>query len=239
MDTTAVLPALLITAAVLGALHTLVGVDHYLPIALLAREARWSLPRLWATTALFGLGHVLASVAIASVGLGLGAAVDSIAKLDGARGSIAAQALLVLGLGYGAWGILRVRRRKQHSHPHVHLDGNVHAHGHSHEVEHAHVHPSGRLHGIALRMLLVILLVGPCEALLPLLTATGIAGEWFASAAVVAVFGSVTIATMVGLATAANLGLAWSRAAVLERFAAAVSGFAMAACGLAILWFEF
>ncbi len=49
---------LLWTAASLGLLHTLLGPDHYLPFAMMARAGRWSRAKTAFITLACGLGHV-------------------------------------------------------------------------------------------------------------------------------------------------------------------------------------
>ena len=62
---------LLGTAASIGLVHTLLGVDHSLPFVALGRAQGWSLKRTLAVTFGCGLAHVLSSVLIGAIGIGL------------------------------------------------------------------------------------------------------------------------------------------------------------------------
>ena len=63
---------LLSTAATVGLVHTLVGVDHSMPFVVLARAQRWSLRKLLGVTTACGGLHVISSVLIGLIGVGLG-----------------------------------------------------------------------------------------------------------------------------------------------------------------------
>ncbi len=77
------------TAATVGFVHTLTGPDHYLPFIVLGRARNWSLGRTLGVTALCGIGHVLGSVALGLIGIGLGLAVGQLNIIEGIRGDIA------------------------------------------------------------------------------------------------------------------------------------------------------
>ena len=56
------LEVLLFSAASIGFVHTLIGIDHSLPFVVLGRARGWSLRKVWSITFLCGFGHVLSSV---------------------------------------------------------------------------------------------------------------------------------------------------------------------------------
>ena len=68
---------LVIAAASIGFVHTLMGPDHYLPFIVIAKARRWSLARTTWITLLCGLGHVGSSVLLGALGI---AAVRRIAR---------------------------------------------------------------------------------------------------------------------------------------------------------------
>ena len=132
------------TAATIGFVHTLTGPDHYLPFIVLGRARNWSLGRTLGVTALCGIGHVLGSVALGLVGIGLGLAVGQLNIIEGIRGDIASWLLISFGLIYAVWG-LRKALARQAPHPCPrHSDGHAHTHHHSHHHEHSHVHDQER-----------------------------------------------------------------------------------------------
>jgi hypothetical protein len=66
------LTALLLTAASIGFVPTVLGPDHYLPFVAMSHARNWSRLRTIVITALCGVGHVLSSVVLGLVGLGAG-----------------------------------------------------------------------------------------------------------------------------------------------------------------------
>ena len=96
---------LLGTAASLAIVHTLIGIDHSLPLAALGRARGWALGRTLLVTGVCGAGHVASSVAIGAAGVGLGVATDSLLRIESFRGELAAALLLAFGLAYTAWAL--------------------------------------------------------------------------------------------------------------------------------------
>ncbi len=220
------------TAATVGFLHTLIGVDHTLPFVVLARANKWSLSKLLWVTALCGVAHVLSSVVIGVVGIGLGVAVDKLEWLEGLRGGLAAWVLIGFGLAYAVWGVIRARRGKRHTHAHVHDDGTVHNHDHDHRADHVHAH--GKAATVSVLGLFVVFVLGPCEVLIPMLMAPAFTHSWYVVVSVVAVFGAATLFTMLTVVTLGHYGTKWKGFSGLERHLHALSGAAIAASGLAI-----
>ena len=237
------LPLLLWTAATLGFVHTLIGVDHSVPFVVLGRSQRWSLRKTLSITALCGMGHVLGSVLIGTVGIGLGVALERMQWIEGLRGSIASWLLIGFGLAYATWGLVQAARGRVHRHPHAHADGTLHDHNHEHSREHLHAHVASNQPGLSEQQaktaltawtLFVIFAFGPCEALIPLLMVPALALNWWAVAAVTALFGVVTIATMLGAVWLGYLGLRLPTFGHLERHLHTVAGLTIAGSGLAI-----
>nr|MDO8109210.1 hypothetical protein [Candidatus Sigynarchaeota archaeon] len=150
------LEVLAITALTLGAFHTIVGVDHYLPFIVLGKSRNWSMKKIMGVTFICGVGHVLSSVLIGMAGLLLGMAVAPLEAIEGIRGDIASWGLVIFGLVYGTWGLYHGYKNKSHTHAHLHLHEHEHDHGHEHAapdhgehehhdepaVDHAHEHPA-------------------------------------------------------------------------------------------------
>jgi len=77
---------LLAAAATIGLVHTVLGPDHYIPFIVMARAGQWSLKKTMLVTALCGVGHVLSSVVLGAVGIGLGVAISQLEVLEAVRG---------------------------------------------------------------------------------------------------------------------------------------------------------
>ncbi len=222
------------TAAIVGFVHTIAGPDHYVPFIALSLAGRWSFRKTVLVTLACGIGHVLGSVALGGVGIGVGAALHRLDWTEGIRGNIAGWLLLGFGLAYLAWGVRRAIRRRPHVHWHAHADGLVHAHPHTHQGEHAHVHAAEAGPSLTPWVLFTIFVFGPCEPLIPLLMYPAALHSVLGVVVVTAVFGVITIATMTIIVALAQRGLWQMPLARLERFSHAAAGFAVASCGAAV-----
>ena len=225
---------LMAAAASVGCLHALMGPDHYLPFIMMAAAKKWSLPKTAWITALCGFGHVLGSVILGAVGVAIGLAVGQLEWIEGFRGQLAAWLLIGFGLAYFLWGLKRAWKDRPHSHWHTHADGTVHNHIHSHHREHAHIHEDGAKSGLTPWALFIIFVLGPCEALIPLMMVPA-AGKNFAGLAMVtAVFAVATIGTMVAAVLIATFGISFLPLSKMQRYTHALAGAAICLCGLAI-----
>lgn len=225
---------LLWTAASVAVLHTLIGVDHYLPFIVIGKARDWSLKKTLGLTALCGLGHVTGSVLLGLLGIGLGVAVGSLELIEGYRGSLAAWGLITFGLLYAVISAVRASRGRVHAHAHAHEDGVVHDHEHQHRSEHAHAHEKPGRSSLTMWTLFILFVLGPCEALIPMFMVPAFDHNWGLVLAVALVFSTVTIAVMLGAVTIGTLGLSFTRQATLERHANTLAGIAIATSGLAI-----
>lgn len=223
--------AILLTAASLGFIHTVLGPDHYVPFVALAKARSWSKARTALITFLCGLGHVLSSVLIGFAGIALGTAVSRLEWLEGLRGDAAGWLLLSFGLAYMVWGIKKAWKGEGHSHLHSH-GGEPHAHGHAHEA--AHTHPHAEKPSVTPWALFIIFVFGPCEPLIPVLMYPALSTGLGLAAAAAAVFSAVTIATMLSVVFLLLWGVKFFPAERLERYSHALAGFAVFACGAAV-----
>lgn len=220
---------LLGTAATLGVVHTALGVDHAVPFVALAHARKWSFARTLVVTGVCGLGHVLSSVMIASVGLTLGVATGRLTWLEATRGSWAAMLLMGFGLGYAAFAFWKSQRRQ--------LGVRLAHHDHGAELVDLIADPAGD-HWRVMPALFIIFVLGPCEALLPLLTASGLTLSLGQSTLVGGVFCGATLLTMMSTVAVGYWGVRFSglakRYAWLHRYAHTWAGLSMALSGLAI-----
>jgi hypothetical protein len=224
--------SLLLAAAGVGVVHTLLGPDHYLPFITLARARHWSRPRTLATVGICGLGHVLGSVVLGVVGLAGGAAIGQIENLESGRGDWAAWCMVVLGLAYGVWGLRRALRRPSDIQPHVH---GSHVHIHRSGTPHHHHAESEPGEGLTFWMLLLVFILGPCEPLIPLFVLPASRGRWDLALATVVVFAIATVLTMLCVTAIGLAGLSRIRLGPLERWGHAIAGATVAASGLAVI----
>ncbi|MDX1481179.1 MAG: sulfite exporter TauE/SafE family protein [Woeseiaceae bacterium] len=224
---------LILTAASIAFLHTILGPDHYLVFVAMGKARNWTLARTLRVTFGCGLGHVLSSVVIGAVGIWLGAELTRLVAIETGRGTLAGWALLAFGLVYTVWGLRHAYRNRRHSHLHAHGD-IVHSHEHDHHGEHAHVHLEHSRSGITPWAIFIIFVLGPCEALIPLFMYPAAQQNAGLVIAVAVVFGVVTLATMLAAVTLGTLGLKQLKLPRLERYAHAIAGASIVACGSAI-----
>ena len=227
------LTALLITAATVGFLHTILGPDHYLPFIVISKAKKWSILKTTWVTTLCGLGHVLSSVIIGFIGIFFGVALSRIEFIEAYRGNIAGWLLLGFGLAYMIWGIKKYNQRKKHSHAHLHEDGSEHLHEHSHEHSHMHLHPNNN-EKMTPWFLFIIFIFGPCEVLIPLLMYPAAQQSYMGALLVTLVFGTATLLTMLGAVLLGSFGLKSIKLTWLEERMEIVAGFAILLCGVAI-----
>jgi nickel/cobalt exporter len=225
--------SLLLAAAGVALIHTLLGPDHYLPFIMLARARHWSRRRTAVITTLCGLGHVASSLLLGGIGIGLGLAVSRIEDLDGGRGSLAAWGLAAFGLAYAVWGVRKGVRRARGLEAHTH-GGSVHLHtGGDHDHRHAQTR-----HNVDATFwtLFAIFVLGPCEPLIPLFILPASRGDWLLAVATAAVFAVVTVATMVAVTLLGLAGLRPLFLSPLARWDHALAGSVIALSGLAIVY---
>jgi ABC-type nickel/cobalt efflux system permease component RcnA len=229
------LTMLLVTAASIGFLHTLLGPDHYIPFIVMAKAQRWSMTKTALITALSGAGHVLSSVVLGFVGIACGVALSRFEFFESVRGDVAVWILIAFGLVYTVWGIRRAIRNKPHEHVHLHSDGEAHDHEHTHREEHLHVHEKGgKVVNLTPWILFTILVFGPCEPLIPILMYPAAKSSFTGLAAVVFVFSFCTIATMLTLVFVSVYGLSFIPGPRWERYSHAIAGATIFFCGVTI-----
>jgi len=222
------------TAIALGFGHTVIGPDHYVPFIAIARARNWRLSKTMAVSALCGLGHVLSSVVLGFLGVGLGLAVGHLEKVESTRGTIAAWLLIGFGLVYLVWGLRKAYRAKPHTHFHYHADGEAHVHLHSHEEGHLHIHEEKEKENITPWVLFLIFVFGPCEPLIPLVMYPAAQHSTSGVIMVTAAFGLATILTMVTIIALSSWGLSFVKLGKLERYSHALAGGVIFISGLAV-----
>ncbi len=128
--------------AAVGVLHTIVP-DHWLPIALIARERGWSRAETARAALQAGTGHVLSTLVI---GLAVWAAGVAVAQRFG-QFVDAASGIALIGFGgwvaYSAWRELHPTAGQGHGHSHAHDpvgEHGHHQHPHPHDAPFVHEH---------------------------------------------------------------------------------------------------
>jgi len=225
---------LLLAAASIGFVHTIMGPDHYVPFIVFAKARNWTPGRTAFITALCGLGHVGSSVVLGIIGIIFGYSLTKIKLIEGVQGNVAAWLLVIFGFIYFLWGVYAAIKNKPHTHKHFHKDGKVHQHPHVHNDDHKHPHDEESL-SLTPWVLFTIFVLGPCEPMIPLLFYPAAEKSITGIAAVSIVFGLVTISTMVVTVLVMLKGINLINLGKLERYTHAFAGLAVLLSGLGIL----
>ncbi len=230
---------LVLTAAALGILHTILGPDHYLPFVMMSRAQEWSTRKTAIVVFWCGFGHVASSLVIGVFLAWGGMAVSEWAGSQWefwheARGNLSAWLLMGVGIAFMIWGIVKGLRRTTHSHMHIHSDKTTHSHLHSHNQSHMHVHK--KTGSVTPWILFTIFIFGPCESLIPLILSSwslaGTEGVLYVSIA----FGFTTIASIMATVGVLLLGIQQIPMEGMNRWATTLAGLSLVLCGGAIQW---
>lgn len=202
---------LLLAVAVIGVLHTLAP-DHWAPIAVLARQQRWTRRQTAWTAAGAGLGHTLSTLAIGAIAWLAGIAA---AARYGHYVNIASGIALI---AFGAW--IAVSAWREAREPESELESEVVA-----EAKKIATRTS---------IMLVIGSSPSVEALPTFFAAAKFGG--YAELALAAVFAATTIGTYVATCVLSAAGLERLRIGPLERYGEVISGTVVALIGAVFLF---
>jgi len=151
---------LIMTAAFLGFIHTLLGPDHYLPFIVLSKARKWTKSKTLWITFVSGVGHVGGSVILGIVGVALGISLSKLEAIEAHRGNIVSWLIIAFGLLYSIYGIKKYISNGGHHHlpkflipkkirniHHItmHDYEPIHKHGHEHNFEHKHEHKNEQI----------------------------------------------------------------------------------------------
>jgi sulfite exporter TauE/SafE len=185
------------------------GPDHYLPFIVLSKARKWSTQKTVWITLICGLAHVFSSILIGLFGIALGISLKALEMAEALRGDVAGWLLVACGAVYMVWGIMHALKNREHHH--VDTD-------------------DGKLTPWAL---FIIFVFGPCEPLIPVLMFPAATMSLGAALTVASIFALATLATMIGMVLAVLYGLKFAHHKS-HRFAHAIAGAVVLACGLAV-----
>jgi len=207
------LQILLVSAASIGFFHTLFGPDHYLPFIMIGKAREWKMSKVLSLTLLCGIGHILSSVVVGLIGIGLEMQVEKLNWFESFRGNLAAWALIAFGLLYALWGLRRLYKK--------------HSHNHTEQL-------TEKTKNITPWVLFIIFALGPCEPLIPILMYPAALESVSSLVLVTSVFGIVTLVTMTTAVIATSYGLTFVNIKKFENLGHPIAGFVIFLSGLAI-----
>jgi nickel/cobalt transporter (NicO) family protein len=221
------------TAVTIGFVHTIFGPDHYLPFIVLSEAKKWNIRKTMLITLVCGLGHVLSSVVLGLIGIGVGISLNKVVAVESFRGNIAAWLFIAFGFVYLVISIRNLVKKKKHTHSHFHLGGEKHSHVHDHTHEHTHIHETDVVHTTPW-VLFLIFVFGPCEPLIPILMYPAAQNNIPGTILVSALFSIVTISTMMLIVLAFKLGFSKINLKPVEKYSHVIAGSMILLSGMAI-----
>jgi len=227
---------LLVTSITLALVHTLIGVDHYLPFIVLGQANNWSIKKTMFIVLMCGIGHVTVSVALGFAGIALSSGAEILIGIENLRGIISTYFLIAFGFVYTLYGIRQVMKNKTHSH--ITVDGQtlMHAHlknGEGHE--HGGHHPDSKRSKNVFWGLFILLVLGPCEPLIPIIMYPAAMHNTFMLVSVTLSFAFFTIATMLLMTFLGLKGVRMFKFNKLEKYSHVLAGSSVLACGILVL----
>ncbi|MCK5134524.1 MAG: sulfite exporter TauE/SafE family protein [Bacteroidales bacterium] len=186
---------LVMSAATLGVIHTLLGPDHYLPFIVLSKARNWTRARTLWITFISGVGHVSGSVILGLIGIAMGLSLNKLEVLEANRGSVVGWMLIVFGVLYTAYGLYKYFKRGAHVHFPSFLRPRSIRHRDLHLAE-RDLEKDQDAGNLTPWILFLIFVFGPCEVLIPMLIYPAAELSGFGIFMVALVFGIATVGTM-------------------------------------------
>ena len=207
---------LIASVAVVGVLHTIVP-DHWVPIALIARERKWTRAQTARAAFTAGTGHVVTTLILGGIVWIAGVAVAT--QFGHIVDLISSVALMAFGvwIGISSWYEMRADDH-----------GHSHDHEHDHDHQHTHAHAKSKNNRTAL---LLILGSSPMIEGIPAFFAAGKYGIGVITIMAI-VFAAATIATYVLLCVYSSATLANVKLGAFEKYGEVFSGAFIALVGV-------
>ena len=202
---------LLLSTASVAFFHALAP-DHWMPFAAIGKAQKWSKFRLLWVTFISGLGHVGISVVFSIIGILLGFSLSNLKSIEGHRGEIVLWLLIGFGIAYMIWGL-----KKAKDHHHLHIDEE-----------------KLKAKTVAVWTMFAIIILGPCEPLVPLVF-LGYNYGFMGVIAVSIIFSVITIIMMLLQSFLAFMGIQWIKNDLAERYAHAFAGLVIALTGALVM----
>ena len=226
------LQILVLTAITVSFLHTLAGPDHYIPFIALAKARDWSFGKTMCWTIICGCGHVWSSVLLGLGGAAIGWSLSKIGWLESVRGGVAGWGLMIFGLLYCTWGLIRAKKNRKHKHFDIANDGSVYVFEHKHGE---FVKPRER-HAVTPWVMFIIFLLGPCEPMIPLLYFPAAKNSTSGMVVLIVTYTIFTLLTMVTMVLLGYYGISFLKTSKVERYMHAIGGVTILGCGAGMVF---
>lgn len=208
--------AFLLTAAGVGAAHTLFAPNHYLPFIVIARVNGWNYAKTLWVTLFCGLAHIVSSLTLGLAGVAFGFALSNISIFEEHRGALGAGVLILFGLGYFIWGL-----------------GQAHKHRAC-----CHYHEGAVSSAKTVWALFLVFLIMPCEIWLPFLMVPAIEQSYLMISLIALTFSISTVACMALMVSLGYYGAQFLPFKRYERWGHAAAGAVILLCGIVLVLAE-
>jgi hypothetical protein len=202
---------LLISTVSIAFIHALAP-DHWMPFAAIGKAQKWSKLKLLWVTFISGLGHVGISIVFSVIGILLGFSLSKLKSIEGHRGEIALWLLIGFGIAYMLWGIKKAKDEKRKIIDEEKLKAKT----------------------VAVWTIFAIIILGPCEPLVPLVF-LGYNYGYSGVILVSVIFSIVTIMMMLSQSLLAFMGIQLIKNDIAERYSHALAGLVIALTGVFVM----
>lgn len=224
---------LLVSSAIgISMIHTLTGPDHYLPFIALSKSGKWTLKKTLFWTIICGCAHVLSSILIGLIGIGVGYTLTQFDLIESTRGNWAAWMLLLFGIAYTLWGIYNLKKNKTHKHFEVNSDAEILVYEHK---DGDIVMPDEKFK-VTPWVMFFIFALGPSEPLIPLLFYPTVEQSFDQVVVLVVVYLMVTLTIMVMMVLLGYFSIQFFQFQWLEKYMGLLSGLVILICGFGMVF---
>ncbi|MCL2186934.1 MAG: sulfite exporter TauE/SafE family protein [Treponema sp.] len=229
---------LLGTAISIALIHTLIGVDHYVPFIALSKANNWTIKKTIYIVLLCGLGHVLGSVILGFAGIAFSAGIASLIDIEDMRGTLATYLLIAFGLIYMVYGIRKAYKNKKQfpvNCEQAEVNNDNSHNGHDHHIDDFMQTNKNTKKSKVFWGLFIFFVLGPCEPLIPILMYPAATMNIFTLVLVTVSFSVCTIAVMLLMTILGVKGFRLLKLNKLDKYTHALAGGAVLLCGLFVL----
>ncbi|WP_289040626.1 hypothetical protein [uncultured Zobellia sp.] len=223
-----------LTILSISAIHTISGPDHYLPFIVLSRSRKWSLSKTLLWTSLCGFAHVLSSALIGTLAIFFGWTISKVFHIDAIRGDFAASLLLLFGIGYIIYALIKLRKNKLHKHFNVTEEGDIYVYEHR---DGQSVLPSDNYKVTPLAMFFIFAL-GPSEPLIPLIIYPSVNYSISEIAILICLYTLSTVFIMLAIVLLGYFGSRTLNFKGFEKYIDLFSGVSITICGIGMVFLE-
>lgn len=210
--------------------------NHFLPPTAMLRSGKWSLKKAIGITLLCGVGFVLSSLAIGSLGFALGMAIQRFVEVESFRGTLSAWIIVLFGLGYFDYRFALAVLDPHEDHWHVHSGKVIKIHGqHIHAKKHLHDHEKENAITLQPWKLFLTFFLSPAKPFAGMMIYPAAKSGTTSVVFLTVIFVVATLVSLVTIVLKPDLGIRLASHGQLDRYRDALAGATIFLCGVALL----